>query len=155
MTNQEFSTFAKRLFTAFPDVWEWMNANSPNPTGTQEVWREVLKDCTLAECLLVLDSWLTGKRPLFKAYERGQLAVMIRQSVYFERDKGNRFNQSEEERAEYSKTKRGDYRPIGSDQPGLAQKLREGRALQKRLADGEITEHEFVIQKRQLIDSVQ
>lgn len=155
MTNQEFSTFAKRLFTAFPDVWEWINANSPDVEGTQEVWREVLRGCTQAECLLVIDSWLTGKRPLFKAYERGQLAVMIRQAVHFDRDKQNRFSKAEAESVEYKKTKRGAYRPISDDQPGLSQKFREGRELMKRFTDGEIDEPTFWKLKAELIESVQ
>lgn len=163
MNKQDFQTFGKRLFVAFPHVWEWLNKESPDTKGTLDVWEDVLRPCTLTECLLVLDSWLEGKRPMFKAYERGELAVMIRQAVYFDRAKQaevnganrNRFAQSEEERAYYRKTKRGDYRPLDADLPGLAQKFREGRELVRRLKDGELTLEAFEVEKRRLIDSVQ
>ncbi len=76
------------------------------------MWRDVLRECTLPECLLVLDAWITGKRPGPKAYERSQVALMLRQSVFFDRDKDAQRTRTDNAADEYRKTRRNEYRPL-------------------------------------------
>lgn len=155
MNQAEFRKFATRLFTAFPDVWEWLQEKSPDPKGTQEVWRETLEHCRIDECLHVLDDWINGKRPVFKAYERGQIALMIRQSVFFDRDKEAMRRDVHGKATEYVKAKRGEYRPLAADFPSLGKIFREGQALRRRMLDGEITEEQMREQTQRLVDSIQ
>lgn len=155
MTDQEFTVFAKRLFIAFPDLWEWLQEKSIDPKGTQEVWRDTLRACSMDECLQVLEDWIVGKRQSFKAYERAQVALMIRQSVFFDRDKIAKRNASHEKTNDYAKTKRGEYRPLAADFPQLGNLFRQGQALRKRMLDGEITEEQMLEERRRIVDSVQ
>ena len=122
MTDSEFSTFAKRLFSSFPELWEWLNNKDkcPDPTGMQEAWRDTLRTCRLDECLFVLDGWISETREPFSPFERGRVALVMRQSVYFDRDieakKNKRFNHTDE----YRKAKRGEYKPLASSVKELA-----------------------------------
>lgn len=140
MTSTEFEIFAKRLFTAFPDYWEWLSSTSPDPKGTQSSWRDTLRDCTLPECLLVLDSWITGKRPFPKAYERSQVALNVRQSVMWDRDAEKKKQATQAESIEYVKER--SYEPLPFVRPvaGLAE-----AAFIRRLqyAEGKITLEEL------------
>ena len=81
MTNDEFATFAKRLFVAFPSLWEWLQNNSPDAKATQDVWRETLRAYTLSECLRVIGDWSSGERPAFEAYERDKVHLLVRAMV--------------------------------------------------------------------------
>lgn len=105
MTSTDFEIFAKRLFTAFPDYWEWLSSTSPDPKGTQASWRDTLRDCTLPECLLVLDSWISGKRPLPKAYDRSQVALTVKQAVMWERDAEKKKQATQAESLQYTRPK--------------------------------------------------
>lgn len=154
MTDEEFTGFAKCLFVAFPDIWEWLQANSPDPWATQAVWRGVLRPYSLEDCVLVMDGWLTGKRPMFKHYEKAQIAMVIRQSIEFDRDKQRQREHSNGQSLEYKKTRREDYRPIAQDVPSLGALLREGQALGLSLREGKITQAEFDESKKRLLARV-
>ena len=155
MTDQEFERFVKRLFVSFPDLYEWLHNNSPDPLETQVVWFETLKTCSSEECLHVLSDWIEGRRPVFKAYERGQVALLIRQSVYFDRDKLAKRMDCHSKTADYAKTKRGEYRSAMEGVPGLGEIFRKGCELRQRMVDGEITEEQMRQEQWRLIDSVQ
>lgn len=155
MTDAEFSTFAKRLFITFPDVWEWLNANSPDPAETQRVWRGVLKDYRLDECLIAIEAWATGRKPIFKAYERAQIAILIRQSVQFERDKEAQRNKTNSSAGEYRKTRREDYKPLALNIPELAPIYLRGRKMRQDLLDGKISHEQYEEQKWKLLEEVQ
>ena len=155
MSEEEFKDFVRQLYGTFPGLKEWVLKNAGDDVViTHRAWYTTLRSCTKLECMSVLAGWLNGKFPVFAAYERDKIALVIRAIVHGERAKASRFNHADASREEYVKTKRGDYVPVTAGSPGLSQKLAEGRALMKRLKDGEITDHEFVVQKRQLIDSI-
>ena len=155
MTESEFTIFAKRLFVSFPDVWEWLNANSPDPQETQRVWRSVLSAYSLEECLLVLDAWLTGAKPIYKAYERAHIAILIRQCVQFDREKNRQRTTTGNAADDYRKTRRKDYKPLALNIPELGMIFREGVAMRKKWLDGEITEAEWQERKQRLLEKVQ
>lgn len=155
MTDAEFTTFAKRLFVTFPDVWEWLNANSPDPKQTQEVWREILRDYRLDECLLVLESWLTGARPMFKAFERAQIAMLIRQCVQFDREKDAKRRQTYDEAKAYQRTRGKDYKPIAQILPELRPIFEAGAKLKREVMDGKISQEEYDRRKAELLEKVQ
>ncbi len=153
MTNPEFEQFVKRLFTAFPDLYEWLMASSPDPKGTQAIWRDVLRDCTFDECLHVLDSWICGRRPAPKAYERSQVALLLRQSVYFERDRERERTRTTAAADDYHqrRRRRSDYQPLDAS---LGAILREGQQLHRRFLDGAIDREQFETAKRALLAKV-
>lgn len=153
MTDTEFTTFARRLFIVFPDVWEWLQDKSPDPAETQKVWREVLRPYRLDECLLVIDSWLTRKRPAPKAYERGLIAINIAASIQHDRDQESRFSFAEQS-SEDVRAKRKAYRPIEADQPSMAAALRAGRKLMSDRDKGEMTEAEFYKRKQEILNAL-
>lgn len=154
MTDEEFSVFAKRLFVTFPDVWEWLNANSPDPAETQRIWREVLRDYRLDECLLAIDAWATGRKPIFKAYERAQIAILVRQSVQFEREKDRQRERTSGASDEYRKVRREDYRPLAQDLPELRPIFERGAKLKRDVMDGKISQAEYERRKAELLEEV-
>jgi hypothetical protein len=140
VTSAEFETFAKRLFTAFPDIWEWLTNTSPDPKGTQATWRDTLQTCSLQECLLVVDSWITGKRPFPKAYERAQIAMTIRSAVMWDRDAEKKKNATEVEAAKY--VKRESYQALPG-RPNTAGMGEEAYLLRMEMVAGKITLEEL------------
>lgn len=154
MTSAEFETLSKRLFTAMPDLWEWLASNSPDPKGTQATWRDCLRDCTLVECLHVLDDWIMGRRPAPKAYERADVARMLRQSVMFDRTKARERQRTEGQASEFRRTRRDDYAPLAQHLPALGTIFAEGRELRRRLVDGEIDSGEYESGKAALLARV-
>lgn len=161
MTTDEFKKFRRHLFAAFPDLMEWLSANSPDIELSISIWEKSLSDCSLVECMLVLDDWLTGKRPAFKAYERSQVAIMLRQSVQFDRDKERRKQHelSEHDRVkmssmEYRRTRDRDYKPLSQHLPELRPIFERGAALKRQVMDGKISQAEFERQKALLLEEV-
>ena len=106
MNNAEFNIFAKKLFTQFPSLYEWLARSSPDPEGTQVLWHATLKNCSLAECERVLHFWLESGQAPFAAYERDQVAVIIRSVVAKNRDRENRRKRIEEEAYQRNQVKR-------------------------------------------------
>src|SRR5690606_24186724 len=81
VTDGEFREFSRKLFSAFPGLWEWINANSPDPLETQAVWRKCLAPYSVEECQSVLDRWSMGELPAPQAYERDRVHVHIRATI--------------------------------------------------------------------------
>lgn len=119
MTDQEFSQWVRRVWITFPDIYEWLHANSPDPIATQEVWRNVLRPYKLEEALMVLSDMAEGKRPAPKAYERSAFALMVKASIQFDRDEQAKRNKMLSIGDEYRKTSREQYRPLEADVPEL------------------------------------
>ena len=153
MTNEEFASFTSRLFTAFPCMWDWLQSNSPDPLGTQAIWRDTLRPYTANECLLVLESWVSGRRPAPKAYERSHVALMVKQSIEFDRDKQRQAAFASQSRESVLERRRA-YQPTAMASPGLRDAYLHGRELIAKRDRGEITAEEFDREKQLLIDSV-
>lgn len=85
--DPEFQSFVKALYIAFPSLRQWVHDNSPDMAETHKRWHQTLRDCSLAECMKVLDDWTTGKKEPFKAYEKDMIALVVRSCVGFDRDK--------------------------------------------------------------------
>lgn len=85
--DPEFKSFIESLFIAFPSLYQWVSEHSLEPKDTYKRWHQTLKDCSLAECMKVLDDWTTGKKEPFKAYEKDMIALVVRSCVGFDRDK--------------------------------------------------------------------
>lgn len=152
MDVNEFNRFSKHLFVAFPDVWEWLNANSPDVNATLDIWHKVLKGYALDECLHVVDDWITGKRPVFKAYERSQIAILIRQCAQFDRERERQRSATGNAANEFRKTRREDYKPITQVVPELGKLFREGLALRSQWLKGEISEEELAAGRKRLCE---
>jgi hypothetical protein len=120
MTNDEFATFAKRLFAAFPDLWEWIK-KSPDVMGTQAAWRETLRPCRLDECLFVLGEWISGAIDAPKAYERGHTALLLKSRVMRIRDDEAAKRRSSNHGEAYAAAKKKRYEPLSEHLPGLEQ----------------------------------
>lgn len=90
MSNDEFTTWARRLFVAFPSLWDWLQSNSPDPKETQAIWRQALLPYTAAECQSVVDRWSTGALEPFAAYERDKVHLLVRAVVEGDRSKAER-----------------------------------------------------------------
>lgn len=154
MDTSEFDKFSKHLFVAFPDLWEWLNANSPDVNATLDVWQRSLAGYSFIECMHVLDDWISGKRPPFKAFERSQVAILIRQCVQFDRDREAQRKRTAGESEQYQKTRREDYKPLAQHLPELGKIYREGAKLKRDVMDGKITEADYQERKRKLLENV-
>lgn len=87
MTKDEFVDFLENhLFVFFPAIEAWMR-DSRDPAALQRKWREVLENCTLEECLSVVDRWVSGDIKAPAAYERELTAANIRGVVSNDRCK--------------------------------------------------------------------
>lgn len=160
MTNEEFSKFMNRLRIAFPDIWEWLSGFEDH-TQTQACWRETLRPFSLTECLLIIDSWINRTRPAPKRYDFGQLAIIVANSIEFDRAKQRQVNGGDRERfkfAEQSRAevlrKRNNYQPIESNEPSMSAALQAGRQLRDKLDKGEITEGEFYKRKQEILNAL-
>ncbi len=147
MTNEEFSTWSRRLFIAFPSLWDWLQANSPSPLETQAIWRKCLEPYTLDECSQVLDEWSAGTREPFAAYERDKVHLRVRARI--EQDRDRQRKRDDAARLVDMGTRRershdGVSVGVGSMMDRvMAQAVREGAVEHKRLLRGEITQFEF------------
>ncbi len=160
MTDQEFTKWMNRLRVAFPDVWEWLSGFE-DCAETQACWRQTLRPFSLTECLLIIDNWISRTRPVPKRYEFGQLAIIVANSIEFDRAKQRQINGADRSRfsfAEQSREevlrKRQSYQPIESPDPSLGQALREARKLMTARDKGEITEAEFYKRKQEILNSL-
>jgi hypothetical protein len=94
MTSQEWKETYDRLFAAFPGLYAWLldscpkdASNLPRVRETLEVWFTTLKAFSKQEVGAVIDSWITGTRRPPEAYQRELTAIIIRQSVLFDRSR--------------------------------------------------------------------
>jgi len=154
MTDPEFSLFLEELFLTYPGLSEWLGKNSPDPKRTTAIWRDQLRNYEMSECVLVLDRWRAAAKPPFAAYERDQVMHLIRASIEFQRDKDAKRNFTDSSANEYKKVRREDYRPLAADAPGLGELLREGQALGLELREGKITQAEYEVRKKSILDRV-
>lgn len=156
MTNEEFSTFAKSLFVAFPSLWEWLQNNSPDPKATQAVWRETLRPYSLAECSGVLTAWSIGALKPFAAYEKDQVHLLVRSICEMDRDRQRKKqSQSEANRPYHDKRKatmQGEHVSTGSIMDSaMVAATKEGAVQHKRLLDGEITQFEYATMREEIL----
>lgn len=138
MTNDEFIIFARRLFVSFPTLSEWLNATSPDPSATQEIWRETLRPYTLAECLGIVDDWNTGKSQPFAAYDRDKVHLIIRAMIGFQRDKQRKRNEVANRSKEYESLPNTPY--TDATMVSVFKKL---SSLYGKLQRGDITQAEY------------
>jgi hypothetical protein len=138
MTNEEFRTFAKRLFISFPALSEWLKATSPDPEATQAVWRETLRPYYLAECLGVLDDWNSGKTPAFQAYERDKVHLIIRSMIGLQRDRQRKRAENASRSKDYEMLPNTPY----SDAT-MASVFLKLKPLYKKVLDGEMSSDEY------------
>jgi hypothetical protein len=156
VTNEEYTVFSRKLFTAFPSLWEWLQKSSPAPLETQEIWRKCLVHYSLAECVGVLERWSDGTLEPFAAYERDKIHLLVRSICEMDRDrKRKRESQLEMNRPYREKrtqTNGGDNIGIGSSfDCNMVAAVKEGAIEHKRMLDGEIDEAEFERRKEVIL----
>lgn len=162
MTTDEFKKLRKYLFSALPDLLEWIRTNSPDIELTLDLWYRVVKDCDYHDCLHVIDDWISGKRPAPKPYERSQTALMLKSSVEFdkakERERTRELSEHEKVEAmrmEYRRSRDKDYKPLSQHLPSLGVIFREGKKAKDDFLAGKISIEQYESRKKELIDSVQ
>ena len=146
MTDPEWTNFLRQLYVSFPSLSEWMTRNSQDVAGTHLVWRRTLAKCKFDECVKVLDSWITGKRSTFQAYERDQVALLIRTAVEHDRSQQARHeNQltSIKSHMEDVRQKRAAYKRL----PDLTAIWQQAEEVTSRWRSGEITEEEWIAER--------
>ena len=143
MSDEEFRTFANRLFISFPNVSVWVKTNSPDPKATLTTWQETLSQCRLDECLSVVAEWIDAKRQPPTQYELHSTALIIRSRVMFDRDKDRKKEASAQRLDTYedhrraTAQRRSNYQPLPGT--GMLDAYRNGLVLkQKYIADGTI-----------------
>lgn len=169
MNAQEFEQFTERLFIAFPSLGEWINEKSPEPQETLRVWRRCLDGYSVAECDSVLERWSTGVLEAFKAYERDQVHLMIRQVIERDRslkrkatrDADSKDYWSQEMQRRMSRrtgTHEGGHvagesvlAACGSEMVAAFEKLKPAH---KRMLDGELPEAEYVRFKNKVLEEL-
>lgn len=149
MTNEEFTTFAKRLFICFPSLSEWLKQSSPDPAATQAVWRKCLEPYRLDECLFVLERWSTGTLGSPEAYERDKVHLHVRSVIEGDRAKQRRKSDSRE-----LVSVRNNKTPALSV-PGVAAAYLAGYELKKEVMAGKLDEQECKRRMRELVESIQ
>lgn len=156
MTDPEFTKWMNRLRVAFPDVWEWLSGFS-DCAETQACWRQTLRPFSLSECLLIIESWITRTRPVPKRYEFGQLAIIVANSIEFDRAKARQVNGADRERFAFAEKSREDimrnrraYEPITP----MSNAMRQCQKLLTARNSGEITDQEFERRKKEIIDAI-
>ena len=80
MNTDEAATVYKRLFTAFPQVREWL-AKVDDPKATYGIWCGVLAGVDLSDALSVVDSVIDGSSEPLEAYERERWPQFIRRGA--------------------------------------------------------------------------
>lgn len=150
MTEQESQQFIRELYTAFPDLFEWVTSNSPDPAGTHKTWHTTLSKCSLTECRSVLSRWLDGTLEPFKAYERSHVALVIRQTIAKDRDVQNKHNRTIEEIRKHQNAKARNYERHSN----FAEIWAEAQQHIRDMQDGRITQEEFDKIKEELARKV-
>lgn len=145
MNATEWKSFSDELFVSFPGLLKHIN-DSPKPTATLASWQETLDLITLDEARSVLNAWKTGQKDPPKAFERDYTAIVIRQSVMFDRDRKRRFEtperlrQEQRELAKQADRRRKNYVSPLSD---LSEAFEIAKKALERYQSGEITKVEY------------
>jgi hypothetical protein len=138
MTNEEFTIFAKRLFISFPTLSEWLKVTSPDPEATQKVWRESMRNISLAEALGIIDDWNTGRAKPFEAYERDKVHLIIKSMVGLQRDRQRKRDENANRSKDYEQLPNTPY--TDATMAAVYLKL---RPLHKKVLDGEMSSAEY------------
>lgn len=151
MNDTEWKQFLVALFNAFPSLRTWLNeSTSDNGVETTRVWRRTLAACSYSECNAVLDSWISGKREAFRAYERDQVALVIRSHVMFDRDALNRHRRNIEELHKHQQAKAKAYKRSTN----FLEIWRQAEEYVRQVNAGEISEQEFDRIKEELVKGI-
>lgn len=155
MNRAEFNQFTRALFVAFPGLNQFLSEacvrdaqGNPDCKATLEVWFRTLTPITYTEAMDVLAGWIDGKLQPLKAYERENVALVVRAIVLAERDKRKRRSSANAIGDEYVKVSRSQYRSIASDNADLAAIFEQVKPLNEKLKAGEIDADE---RKRQIL----
>lgn len=147
MTGEEFKDWSRRLFVAFPGLWEWLQKNSPDPKATQALWRKTLMRYSLAECDAVLDAWSTGTIESPPAYEREKIHLCVQAVCEMERSRAQARRERDEHLSGYdARQRRKRYQPLpGSPytDAGMAAVFSAGQVEHRKMLRGEITEQDY------------
>lgn len=159
MTDTEFSAWAKRLFIAYPSLWEWLQRNSPDHQETQRLWREQLRDYSAEECNAVLDEWQSGTRLPFEAYERDKVVLVVRSVIDKKRDKVRKAREQAERAKYYRETRERNAQaePVGTStllDSEMRQAVIECVPIHRAYLDGEITRENYEAQRDVIIDKL-
>lgn len=153
MTREEFKQFTRALFVQFPGLNQWHQEKSPDPAATRESWYRSLSDVSLVEAMGVLADWETGKRQPPQAYERELIAIVIRQSVYLDRDRERAKNNKQDNQQYWDvESRRRSYRPTALGIPSVRAAYEAGRKLRNDFSDGKLTEEEYLQQLNELVE---
>lgn len=142
MTDPEFEVFARRLFISFPSLYEWLSGTI-DPPATQAIWRNTLRQYSLAECLGIIDDWNTGKSKPFEAYERDKVHLIIRAMIGLQHDRQRKRDENAGRSADYEMLPNTPY--SDATMASVYQKL---RPIHKKMMNGEIGETEYAEIKR-------
>lgn len=151
MTDTEFATWRQKLFIAFPSLWEWLNEKSPNPDETQRFWRDCLRPYSLEECVAVVTAWSTGAIKRFEAYERDMVHLCVRAVI--EKQRGDA-------RKAHEQNELLNVRSCDGAMAAVVNDSNMGKAFEaldreyKRKLRGEITDAEYDVLKRGILDTV-
>lgn len=159
MTNEEFTTWSRKLFIAYPSLWEWLERNSPDTTATLEAWRDKLRSYTFDECIGVLSGWDRCSQHPFAAYERDQVPAIVRSVIDKQRDKARKREEQAAIAQDYREQRRrtdgrldnaaGHFSIMDSEMQAAYE---EGIPLQKQLDEGEITKEEYRVRRAEIIE---
>lgn len=155
MTDAEFEKWASRLFVQFPSLGEWLNRHSPDPMETQKLWRETLRQYRYDECLSVLARWADGGLSPFAAYERDQVASIVRSVVNRDRMKEAE-RESQREHLEAKRYARSGPTPftIINTSKTMRAAFEELRQVHKGYLEGAMFEEEYLEKREAILDKV-
>lgn len=140
MTNDEFGTLVRNLFSQFPGFENWLTGNVPDVAKTQRFWFEALQKFSLDECNHVCVGWLrSGAKPWY-----GNIIDQLRESVEFERDERYRkSNAQANKRAESERMQRFVYcRENPMQEMNMAESMQKMRRCKDMAARGELDPHD-------------
>ena len=152
MTNPDFAIWVKRLFVAFPGLWDWLQSKSLDPIETQGVWRKCLGPYSLEECMTVLDEWSSGAREPFEAYERDKVHLRVRARIEQERDRARKRRELSEASSPYrSKRQERSEASTVATLLGDRKAVAAGAAEHRKFLDGEIDWDEYVSRREVIL----
>lgn len=156
MTRDEFNRLVTHVFEAFPSTGKFLRdvCVGGDVRPTLETWFRTLERVTFTEAMDVLAAWIDGSLSPPEAYERDKTALVMRSQALFARDKQARARQSHSMGDEYRKVHRDAYRPIGADQPFLADIYRKILPHNERFRRGEIDEAQLAAIRRELANLI-
>lgn len=152
MTEAEYRTWSKRLFIAFPSLWEWLNTSSPDPKETQAIWRKCLEPYSADECMTVVEEWSNGTREPFEAYERDKVHLRVRARIEQERDRQHKRSEMSGASMPY-RNKRHERREAVSVATlvGDRKAIAAGAIEHRKFLDGDIDWQEYLVRREAIM----